>query len=209
MNLLYYIKNIVEKNIYLKKLWDKFDSKLTLILFYLIREGRFGDSDLNLKPKLDQYEVGFLKPSDIKTIASHPEVECPEDIVRERLSNGCLCFGIKHKGNITAYTWINLNKTESEFLFFPLKKNEVFLFDTRTFQAYRGKNLAPYLRYELYKQLEKLGRTNLISITSFFNVEAIKFKKKLKVKRQKLYLHVIFLKKYRLNILLKSYKCTP
>ena len=103
--------------------------------------------------------------------------------------------------------WANLSKCESQggALSFLLKKDEAYLFDARTFQTYRGKNLAPYLRYELYKHLEKMGRSNLYSITEFFNIGAIKFKKKLKVRPLKVYLHVTFFKKYYYTILLKRY----
>jgi len=209
MNLLYYFRNTVKTHTAIKYVWDKVNACIAFILFYLVREGLFGTSDLDLKPDIDHYKVGFLKPSDIMALASHPEVEWTAEKARERLSNGCLCFGFKHKGDVAAYSWVNINRSESEFISFPLKEHEAFLFDAMTFRAYRGKNIAPCLRYELYRELEKLGHTDLISITGYFNVNAIKFKKKLKARPQKLYLRVVLFRKFGFNMVLRTYRHTP
>ena len=101
--------------------------------------------------------------------------------------------------------WCNLRKCDDESLSFPLKDDEAYLFDARTFKVYRGKNLAPYLRYQLYKCLEQLGRTKFFSITLALDTSALNFKKKLKAKPLNLYLYVNLFQRFTWNIPLRSY----
>jgi hypothetical protein len=159
-----------------------------------------------LKAPLDNSVTAFLEPSDMKTISASPEVSHSEDELLDRLAAGCLCLGMKHNGEIVAYSWCNLRRLSYGMLNFPLKENEAYLFDARTFEAYRGYRLAPYLRYELYKHLAGLGRKRLFSCTSLLNTSAVKFKKRLQAKPIKVYLYFNFLDKYRFHISLKNYK---
>jgi hypothetical protein len=78
--------------------------------------------------------------------------------------------------------------------------------DARTFSSYKGKNLAPYLRVELYKHLRKMGRTKFISFTFYLNTSAHRFKEKLNAKPQKLYVWFRLFMKYQWNILLKEFE---
>ena len=71
--------------------------------------------------------------------------------------------------------------------------------------SYRGKGIAPYIRYQLYKELTKLGRNKLYSISDFFNAPAIKFKKKLNAKSHKLILFIEIFNKWRFSLLIKKY----
>lgn len=197
------IVQIVRENPFLDYIYRKSTSIMEMVPYYLFKEYLSDESDLNLKVNLDGFEVCFLGPSDMKTISSSTEVNESEHILVERLANGCLCFGIKHDKDIAAYTWCNLRGGLS--LISPLKDDEAYLFDARTFKAYRGGNLAPYLRYQVYKHLEQMGRTKFFSITSVFNTSAINFKKKLKAKPFKLYLEIKFINKYKWKLVLKDY----
>ena len=89
---------------------------------------------------------------------------------------------------------------------FRLKDNEAYLLNMWTFHAYRGKNLAPYLRHQSYRLLEKQGRTEKYSITQYFNKSSIKFKNKLNSKHLKLYLSIALFKKFYWNFCIKEYK---
>ena len=89
---------------------------------------------------------------------------------------------------------------------FPLKDDEAYLCSAVTFRAYRGKNMAPFLRYELYKHLNQIGRTNFYSITEFFNTSAQKFKEKLGAKPIKLGLYVGLFNRWQWSITLKKYR---
>ena len=145
----------------------------------------------------------------MKIISSNPEVAESEDILLKRLAHGSICLGLLHNNKIAAYTWCNLKKCQYHpTLDVPLKKDEAYLYDARTFKAYRGKNIAPYLRYQLYKYLTKIGRTKFYSYTVLFNTSAVNFKRKLKAKPTKLYIGIIFFNRDRFNILLKDYRST-
>lgn len=176
--------------------------------FYLVEESLSDETHLNLMPKLAPCTVTPLGPSEIKLISKSPEVDDSEETFLRRLANGWLCLGLRHNGEIVAYTWCNLRKCDSSLLTFPLKEDEAYLTYAYTFKSYRGKNLAPYLRYELYKYLSELGRKTFFSITEFFNVSAILFKRKLRAKPVKFYLLIYFSEKLRWTLLLRIYKKT-
>ncbi len=88
---------------------------------------------------------------------------------------------------------------------FPLKNDEAYLFRARTMNAYRGKNLAPFLRYELYKKFAEMGYNQFYSITEYFNAPAAKFKKKLNAQNIKLCFYLGLFHKRLFNVTIKEY----
>jgi ribosomal protein S18 acetylase RimI-like enzyme len=170
------IVKIVREKPFLDYIYRKSTSIFEIVPYYLFKEFLSDDRVFDLKTDLDRFEVCFLGPTDMKTISSSSEVYESEHELLERLTDGCLCLGMKQDKDIAAYTWCNLRGGLS--LISPLKDNEVYLFDARTFKAYRGGNIAPYLRHQLYKHLNQIGRTKFFSYTSLFNTSAIKFFKK-------------------------------
>lgn len=196
----------IQENHFLRTMYKSMSSIVKIIPYYIFQEFLYDEHQLNLKPDLDPLEVCVLEPSDMKTISSHSEVVESENLLVERLAHGSICLGLLHNDEIVAYTWCNLKKFQYHpTLDIPLKKDEAYLYDARTFKAYRGKNIAPYLRHQLYKYLTKIGRTKFYSYTVLFNTSAVNFKKKLKAKPTRLYLGIILFKRYRFNILLKDY----
>jgi len=206
MSLLIKLAQTVNQNQSLQRLHHRSKKIIDVSLFYLVREGLSDEDGINVKPKIDPCDVVFLKPSEVKVIAASPEVPETEDALLKRLSEGCLCIGIKHHDEIAAYMWCNLRDCDSKLIRFGLRENEARLMDARTFSSYRGKNLAPYLRVELYRHLRQMRRVKFISITNYMNIPARRFKKKLNAKPLKLYVWINFFMKYKLTILLKSYK---
>lgn len=128
-----------------------------------------------------------------------------EDTVRD-MENGQLCIGLETNGEIAAYNFVELNEFEFKGRVFKLKSNEAYLLNMWTFHEYRGKNLAPYLRYQSYRFIEKYNRNIKYSITDSFNKSSIRFKKKLNSKHLIYYLSVVLFKKYTWNFTLKKYK---
>jgi hypothetical protein len=179
--------------------------KLRLYLFYLVREGLVAGEDFHPEPKLSPCETCYLEPSDLKNLAAKAERDYSEEQMLDMLSAGHKCQGIKHNGEIVAYGWINLQNCNSHLISFPLKENEAYLYGARTFAAYRGNNLAPYLRHQMYTHLAHIGRTRLYSITEFENIASIKFKKKLGARNLKLGMKITLLNKYRWNFILRKY----
>ena len=204
------IKKVKEKlkhGLFLRYLSDRLVAiGLEITPYYLVQEGLFGETGLDLNPKLAQYVPGFLEPMDMKIISAKSEVDYSEEMLLDRIANGDRCFAIKHNNDILAYSWCNLRECHSKLLPFQLKDDEAYIFDARTFETYRGKNLGPYLRYQLYKRLVQMGRSKFFSITLLFNTPAIKLKKKLKAKPVRFYLHMELFRKYHWNILLRNYE---
>jgi hypothetical protein len=207
MNVIKKVKEKLDQGLFLRYLFDRLTAiGLEITPYYLVQEGLFDETGLDLKRKSTQYASGFLEPSDMKAISSKAEVDYSEKILLDRMANGCRCFGIKHNDDVAAYSWCNLRECDFKWLPFQLKNDEAYLFDARTFKAYRGQNLAPYLRYELYKNLAQMERTKFFSISLLFNTPTIRFKKKLKARPLKLYVFVELFKKYYWNFLLKDYE---
>ena len=121
------------------------------------------------------------------------------------LKNGEICLGLKNKGKIAAYTFVKCKPFTFRKRKFHLKANECYLHSMYTFEAYRGKNLAPYLRYQTYKYLEDKGINTFYSVSEYFNKSTIRFKKKLNAKPIKLYLSLVLFKRKTINFTLKSF----
>ena len=171
--------------------------------FYITQEFPLDQMDRDLKPKLKPIVAGFLSFSEIEEIYAHPESKWLNIEKRKNLEDGCLCFGLKYNNEIVAYTWCNLRKCHEVYPF-PLKEDEVYLTGAFTFKAYRGMDLAPFIRKQLSNQLWEMGRTKFYSLTNVFNTPAIKFKKKIKAKPLKIILCIKLFNKYDWKFMLGS-----
>lgn len=147
--------------------------------FYLFVEGPFDGRLSHLEAGFDEYELGFLGPGDMGLISAIPYRYIPREKFLLRLKEGKRCFAAKHRGKIAAFTWCDMNKCHYKGCRFELEEDEAYLFDAYTIDSYRGKGLAPYVRYHLYGELAKLGRKRLYSVSERFNISSIRFKKKL------------------------------
>jgi hypothetical protein len=173
--------------------------------YYLMQEG------INHVAKIpvihgnpDEYSFEFLRPEDMKIGAADGGL--PEEKSILLLNTGQKCIGLKHNGEVAAYMWINLNEIDFTSLKIPLKSNEAYLWEMRTLESYKGKNLAPYLRFKSYEILKELNREVLYSVSVCFNTPTIRFKKKLNAKKLKLLLYIQLFNKFHRNFTLKSYK---
>jgi ribosomal protein S18 acetylase RimI-like enzyme len=195
---------------YLAYLWDKvrYNPPLRIFidgldklgiqikLFYLIQEGISVSAARQQWDKLRGYEVVFLGVEDMSEIARFPYRPISYEELQSRLKDGKLCLGAKRDGQLAAFTWCSLTWCDFEGCRFPLKDDEAYLFDVYTASHLRGQGLAPALRYCLYEELARMGRTKLYSITDRFNRAALRFKLKLGAQVLKSGWHVTFIKKY-------------
>lgn len=212
----------VEKFFYLKHIWAKikYSPFIRLILdsltrigitispYYVVLEGLFNGSMPHLEKGFDGYDIGFLNSQDMREISviPGPDRVFSEEKLLLRLKEGKKCLGVKYRGEIVAFTWFDLVECSSMFYRFLLKKDEAYLFDAYTLMSFRGKGIAPYMRYQCYKELAKLGRDKLFSISEFFNTPSIRFKMKLDAKLLELGLFVELFKKWRFNTRLRRYR---
>lgn len=156
---------------------DKLGIQIHLI--YLTREGITGGVPPQQQDGLEGYEIRFLGPEDMTEMAKIPYRPASDQELRSRLKDGNLCLGAKRNGRLVAFTWCNLTCCTSEGCTFPLNDDEAYLFDAYTSSDSRGQGLAPGLRYRLYEELARMGRTKLYSVTDRYNTPALRFKLKL------------------------------
>ncbi len=174
--------------------------------YYLVQESSKYQKGNTIIPRIHPVEIEFLQSDDIRKLAENRENDYSEEVMVNMLASGCQCIGIKHNNDIVAYTWYNLKRVESRFLSFPLKNDEAYIYGARTFSAYKGKAIAPYLRKKVYKYLDQFNRTKIYSITLYSNTPAIRLKDKLNAHNLKLYFHVSLFNKFKCNICLKKYR---
>ena len=172
--------------------------------YYLMQEGI--DYVTNI-PAINgiptEYSCEFLGPEDMRIGENNGGLS--EEKALHLLKTGQKCLGLKHNGYIAAYLWINFNEIDFTSLKIPLKSNEAYLWEMRTIESYKGKNLATYLRYKSYEVLKEMNRDVLYSVSVCFNTPTIRSKKKLNAKKLKLLLFIELSHKYHWNFTLKAY----
>lgn len=175
--------------------------------YYLMLEGVPAGGLPHLESGFSDYALGFLGPQDMKALAAIPGRVFSEEELLRRLQEGKLCLGVTYRGEIVAFTWCNLEDcTFEQHRLFLLRENEAYLFDAYTVESFRGKDIAPSMRYRCYQELAKLGKEKCYSITVVFNVPATNFKKKLGAQVLELDVFVELLRKWRFYYSLKRYR---
>lgn len=169
--------------------------------YYWVKEN-YESCDLPIiKDDPSEYVFKILNIDEVKLISTGDFEEIAQKINNDTL----IGIGLENKGNIVSYMFIELNDFEYSGRKFKIKPNEAFLCDMRTSHAHRGKNLAPYLRYQAYELLNKQDRNLKYSVTQYFNKSSIRFKKKLNSKHLYCYLSIVLFKKFTWNFTLKKY----
>jgi len=172
--------------------------------YYLMQEGlQFVTSIPAINGIPDEYSFEFLKPEDMKVGENNGGLT--EEKALHLLNIGQKCLGLKHKGEVAAYLWINLNEIDFASLNIPLSNNEAYLWEMRTIESYKGKNLATYLRYKSYQVLKEMNRDVLFSVSVCFNKPTIKCKKKLNARKLKLLVFIELFRNYHWDFTLRTY----
>ena len=150
------------------------------------------------------YSFELLGPEDMKIIGAM-DAGYSEEQFLALLSKGEKSIALKHNGEIAAFMFINFTDVSHKSTIIHLKSNEAYLWFMFTVNSYRGKNLAPYLRYKSYEILREMGRDVLYSISDYFNSPAIKFKQKLNAKKLKIILDFKLFNRFSRSYTVKSY----
>jgi hypothetical protein len=177
---------------------------IDISLYYIYREINEASAIPVIKELDPDYSYGILLPEDLLGLENNGSGFSPEELMNY-LKAGQKCFGIKFKGEVAAFMWANFDEMKYKSILMQLKSNEAYLWNMFTLEPYRGKNLAPYLRYKSYETLRDMGRDTLYSISEYFNTPAVKFKRKLNARVLKLMLYIRLFKKFERNFTLKSY----
>lgn len=178
---------------------------ITIAPYYIVLEGLFDQAPYDFSTRFDEYDVGLLSSGDMNTIAAIPGKEESEKQLLGRLNKGNLCVGIKHNLNLVGFTWCNLTEFAVKGNEKPLMADEAYLFDAYTLIPYRGKGIAPFIRYQCYKQLADMGKARLYSVSGVFNTSSIKFKKKLKARIMEKHVYIEIFRKWNYTMLVKKY----
>lgn len=194
-----------QEHVFFRTIYRIFAAFLRINPYYWIEERLLEENFVNIQPRLSPLEVEFLSYAEIEDLANHPEVPDDKNKMKKRINDGCLCLGLKYEGKLAAFCFCDPKNFHFRKLTKKLSDHEAYLFDMRTFHAYRGKNLAPFLRYKMYEQLAQKGKTVFYSLTALLNPSSWKFKKKLGAMRKKMCVYVCFFSKFPVNLILKKY----
>ena len=111
--------------------------------YYVVLERRGVKNLPIVRPELESFEMRPLNERDMHLMAAIPDRRFPEEALLKRLKEGKRCFGIKCKGQIAAFTWVDFRECGVSATRYPLNENEAYLFDAYTLPSFRGKGLAP------------------------------------------------------------------
>ena len=170
-----------------------------IIPFYLFLEGISDDGLLHLDTGFEDYDLGFLGEKDMDAISTFPFRNISRSQLQTRLDSGKMCLGVKYQGKLVAFSWCDLDECSYGGCKFPLKYDEAYLFDLYTLSSFRGRGIAPYLRYQMYQELFKLGRKRLYSISNRFHTASIRFKTKINAKILYSGLHLELFKRWHVS----------
>jgi GNAT superfamily N-acetyltransferase len=178
---------------------------INIMPFYVFSEDLFNKTLSHLETGFDEYHAAFLGPEDMKEMSEIPFRNIREETLLKRFKDGKVCFGMKYKGKLAAFTWCDLKSCNFKGCDLTLKEDEAYLFDAHTLPPFRGKGIAPYIRYHLYKEMSKLGKHRFFSISEYFNTPSIKFKEKLGAKKMEMGLLIDLFHRWPLTLRLKRY----
>ncbi len=174
--------------------------------YYVYQEGIFGQTPKVFADQFKAYETCFLGVQDMNELHCIDGRQNSEKMLSDRLKKGNKCFALKRDDNIVGFTWCDFDMfTYPPTREFRLKNNESYLFDAYILKAYRGHQLAPFMRYRCYQELQKLGRNVLYSYSDYFNTPANRFKVKIDARLLRLCLYIQLFEKTNWNLTLKNY----
>ena len=152
--------------------------RIWIAFYYWTQEGLVDEKPPGWDRGFEDYRFSAFGPEEMRAIAALVPSR-PVTKTQAWLDEGRRCFGLKHQGQIAGYIWCNLDRCTYPWHRLWLRDNEVYLFDQVTLEGFRGRNIAPYLRYRTYGALREMGRDTFYSVTQRFNSPAVRFKKKL------------------------------
>ena len=206
--------------IYFEELWIKFRYShflrplfdaiarlgIRITTYYLFMEEIPPENQQILPDGLEDYEFCYWGPEDMEDVAFIQGRKFSGAFLAQRFKEGSQCIGLKKNNHPAIFSWYNLKKATFKYNGFPLKNDEAYIFDTLTLLDFRGKGLAPFLHFHLYKDLRKIGRRKLYSYVDYLNSPAVRLKVKLNAVRIKLYLSIDLFGKRQFHFTLKDYQ---
>ncbi|MBD3246723.1 MAG: hypothetical protein GF333_06890 [Candidatus Omnitrophica bacterium] len=181
------------------------DMGVDLKPFYWIREWTQDGPPPRLKDDPASYTFEFFGTEEIKRIGQIKGYGFDTEKLLTLFRDGAECYGVKKDGEIAAFTWIDCARSNFKGYPVPMAAHEAYLFNLYTCKPYRGKNMAPYLRYRTYQILRERGITVYYSVTEFFNAPSWKFKQKIHSKILKFGCSLELFRRYFKSWILREY----
>lgn len=172
--------------------------------YYWVQEGINSTGVPEIRGIISDYTIEFIEAEEIKKIDENLGTYSLEGLLAY-FDAGKKCLGLKYKDELASFMFINLTECDFTSSNISLKNDEAYLTYMYTMKAFRGKNLAPYLRYKSYEILKKMGRNRIYSVSIFFNSSAVRYKEKLNAKNLKLLLYIEIFKRLKWRFTLKTY----
>jgi len=176
--------------------------------FVLFREGLFDNYPHDPGAGFEGYEMKYLDAGDMASIAALAELpgrDISENDLQQRLLGGNKCIAFTKNGELAAFIWCDLTKCTFQGYPFDVEANEAYLFDAYTFLPFRGKGLAPYVRFRLYTDLARLGRHTCYSISDRLNRPSLRFKEKLKAQKLVSGIYIVLFSRWHFSMFLKQH----
>ena len=154
--------------------------------FVLFRESGFGNVPPAPNTGFEEAEIRYLGADDMHLLtpfSQYPGRSFTRHTLLARIEAGNRCIALFLDGELAAFSWYDLERCSFGGYPFKLRDNEVYLFDTYTPIAFRGKGLAPRTRQFMYRELARQGRDICYSFADRLNRPAVRFKEKLRAKR--------------------------
>ena len=189
----------------LMRIYHAVSPLVQLFPYYIMEEFYVDQNKFNIELEKKDSEIAILTRGDMDFLGNHEENndEKTEELI-QWLEAGRICLAFRYRGEIAAYSWCDLNYLKYKGRTVALKQNEAYLFNARTYKAFRGRNLAPYVRNELFKLLMQRGIDRFFSITLWSNTASMKFKQKSGAKPIELFLYVGLFRKFHLHFRLRN-----
>lgn len=171
--------------------------------YYWVLEGT-NNYDIPKVKDNSKYELKYLNAQDIRDMDT-TKMRLNKGEMLKDLEKGQKCIALKNEDEVAAFMFIEYNDFKFKDKEFKIGKNGAYLTNMYTINAYRGKNLAPFLRHKSYELLKKQNITTIYSMSEYFNYSARKFKKKLKAKNISLFLTITLFKRKRWTLKIREY----
>jgi len=172
--------------------------------YYWVQEGTNQIEIPEIDGIISDYTVEFIEAEDLIKIGENIRTYSL-DGMHAYLNAGKKCLALKYKEEITSFMFIDFAQCNFMSMNITLKSDEAYLTHMYTVESFRGRNLAPYLRYKSYEILNGMGRDKIYSVSVLFNASAIRYKQKLNAKNIKLLLSLEIFKRIKCNFTLKTY----
>lgn len=201
------IRNIYRYDLLTKTILEKLAFRgIKIQPYFIVQEQLFEHLGKQFETGFEDFETGFLEPEDMPFVSTSRNWNLPTEFYLKKLKEGQKCFGVKCRGELAAFMWVDLREFNYEGDKFTLKQDEAYFYDAWTLDRFRGKRIAPYMRYQCYRALGQVGRKKFYSLTEYFNTPAAKFKERLGAKNIKLGIFIKLFEKRCWTFKLKRYE---